>query len=245
VKTLNPHRLLLFLAIAVLIVAGCRKPPETAETLLPKVLAAHGGEEALRQVKGYLFHGHAKSLTDEEQGKLWIIYRHPDKLRVVVEMTESKEERLYLQGAGWNDEGQGFKPATGMILDLMKFQTEHLSLPLRLLEGKYRARLLDKIVDGEPIRLALTDAGGLETRITIDPVRMVIRAVERDFEVGEQKVVMAVLYEEYRTIKGVQLPHRVLNFINGNPVGRTDFTSVQINPSIPEKIFSTPERGAR
>ena len=242
-KKLNVLALLLI--ALVIVVAGCRKPPETAETLVLKVLAAHGGEEALRQVKGYLFHGHAKSLADEEQGKLWIIYRHPDKLRVVVEMTDAREERLYLQGIGWNDDGKGFKSASGMILDLMKFQTEHLSLPLRLLEGKYRASLLGEIVEGEPIRLALTDTDGLETRISIDPVRMVIRAAERDFEVGNQKVVMAVLYEEYRTIKGVQLPHRILNFINGNPVGRTDFTSVQINPSIPEKIFSAPGQGAR
>jgi hypothetical protein len=56
---------------------------------------------------------------------------------------------------------------------------------------------------------------------------------------------MGVLYEEYRTVKGVQLAHRTVNFVNNKPVGRTDYSSIQINPSIPENIFSPPGQRAR
>lgn len=236
---------LILCLLTLLLLVGCQSPPETAETVLQKILAAHDKEGGLQKIQGLLFHGHVQALTEENQGKLWILYRHPEKLRVVVELKESKEDRLYLEGEGWNDAGKGFLKASGMTLDLMKFQTEHLSLALGLLEGKYQVRLLDAVTEDNPVKLALTDDAGLETKISVDPFRWVIRTVEREFEIKGQKVVMAVLYEEYRTVKGVQLPYRLLNFINGKPVGRTDFTSIQTNPSIPENIFSAPEDGAR
>jgi hypothetical protein len=116
---------------------------------------------------------------------------------------------------------------------------------LGLTEGKYRVRLLEAVTEDNPVNLILTDKDGLETKISVDPFRWVVRTAEREFEINGQKAVMTVLYEEYRTVKGVQLPHRILNFVNGKPVGRTDFTSIQTNPSIPENIFSAPGDGAR
>ena len=236
---------LLLCLVIILLLVGCQAPPETAESVLQKILAAHDKEGGLQKIQGLLFHGHVQALTEENQGKLWILYRHPEKLRVVAELQESKEDRLYLAGEGWTDNGSGFLKASGMTLDLMKFQTEHLSLTLGLLEGRYQVRLLEAVTEDKPVALVLTDVDGLETKISVDPFRWVVRTVEREFEINGQKAVMAVLYEEYRTVKGVQLPHRILNFVNGKPVGRTDFTSIQTNPSVPENIFSAPGDGAR
>ncbi len=235
-------RFLCAVLASIILMAGCQKPPETAESVLQKVIASHAKDDALAHVDGLLYHGHVQALTGEQHGKLWILFRQPEKLRVVVEMENAKEDRLYLDGLGWRDDGKGFVPATDLDYDLMKFQTEHLTLPLGLKKRKYEVRLAEKIVANEPVRLTLIDKDGIETKITIDPVRWVIRTAERAVEIKGQTALLGVVYEEYRTIKGVQLPYRILNFINGQPVGRTDFTSIQINPSIPENIFSAPGR---
>lgn len=236
---------LLFFLLMIFLLAGCETPPETAESVRQKILDAHGKEGRLQQIKGLLFHGHVQALNEENHGKVWILYRHPEKLRVVAELDKMKEDRLYLDGEGWSDDGGGFSKVSGMALDVMKFQVEHLGLPLGILGGKYQMRLLETVSEDNPVRLVLTDVDGLETKISVDPYRWVIRTVEREFEVNDQKLLLAVVYEEYRTVKGVQLPHRILNFVNGKPVGRTDFTSIQTNPSIPENIFSAPGDGAR
>ncbi|NIQ97768.1 MAG: hypothetical protein GWN87_29055, partial [Desulfuromonadales bacterium] len=187
---------------------GCQQPPETAGTVVRKVIAAHAGKGRLSQVEGFLFHGHVQALSGDQHGKLWILLRQPEKLRVVVEGENSKEDRLYLDGRGWLDEGEGMVRATGPDYELMKFQAEHLTLPFGLHKNKYRVRLAEEIVAGQPVRLILTDADGIETKISIDPVRWVIRTAERAIDIKGREVLLGVAYEEYRSIKGVQLPHR-------------------------------------
>ena len=224
----------------VLLLAGCQKPPETAESVVQKIIAAHGTEKALREAQGFLFHGHIQAIINNDHGKLWILYRRPAQLRVIVQLEKSKEDRLYLHGTGWRDSGKGFIEVADAPLEVMKFQADHLDLPFGLLEGKYKAELLNEIVPDKPAKLMLTDSDGVHTTITVDPVRWVVRTVERDFLVKGQKARLGVVYEEYRTIKGVQLPFRILNYVNGQGVGQTDFQSVQTNPSLPETVFSTP-----
>lgn len=231
--------------LVIFLLTACQKPPETAESVVQKIVAAHGAEQALRAAHGLLFHGHIQALMQEDHGKVWILYRRPDQLRVIVQLEKSGEDRLYLAGKGWRDSGQGFVEVTGPALDVMGFQAEHLDLPFRLMAGEYSPRLLEEVVPDKPVRLALTDADGVETLIAVDPVRWVIRTVERELVMNGQSLKIGIVYEEYRVVKDIQLPLRILNYINGQPVGQTDFMSVQTNPSLPENVFSPPGTGAR
>jgi len=232
--------ILLFLFV-LLALAGCQAPPETAASVVQKVVAAHGAEKSLAEAKGFLFHGHIQALMKNDHGKLWILYRRPAQLRVIVQLEKSKEDRLYLNGQGWRDSGAGFVEVADSPLAVMKFQAEHLDLPFRLFEGKYQAELLGEILPDKPVKLLLTDVDGIKTYRSVDPVKWVVLLVEREFTVNGQQARLGVVYEDYRTVKGVQLPFRILNFVNGQPVGRTDFQSVQTNPSLPEAVFSAPE----
>lgn len=233
-------KILLVPLLLLVLLAGCQKPPETAESVVQKIIAAHGTEQALREAQGLLFHGQIQAFMRKDHGKVWILFRRPAQLRVVLQMEKSREDRLYLDGPGWRDSGKGFIEVSGSPLEVMKFQAEHLDLPFRLLEKKYQARFLEEITPEKPIKLVLTDSDGIEITISVDPVRWVVRTVEREFMVNDQKVRLGVVYEEYRAVKGIQLPFRILNFVNGQAVGRTDFLSVQTNPFLPEDVFSRP-----
>jgi len=226
--------------LVLFLLSGCQEKPETAATVVQKVINAHGAEPSLRNVQGLLFHGHVQAFNEGDHGKLWILYRQPGQLRVIAELEKRREDRLYLHGEGWTDDGSGFVKASGLSLDLMKFQAEHLALLSGLIDGAYQPRLLEEIVVDQPIRLALTDKDGLETRVTIDPLSWLVRTVERELTVEDNQVVFGIAYEEYRPVKGVQLPFRIQNFVNGKPVGQADFGAVQINPSLPEDVFSAP-----
>src|SRR6056297_1799847 len=117
-----PEFLLPVLVLAVVTLSACRHPPATVETVLPKIIAAHGSEENLRRVEGALFHGHIQALLKNEVGELWILYRRPDRLRVMLEMSAGREERLLAGERGWRDIGAGFVAIDGLPLSLMRFQ---------------------------------------------------------------------------------------------------------------------------
>ena len=233
--------ILLFIAV---LMPGCQEEPETAETVALRVVLAHGGAAAINEARGFLFHGHVQGMTEKEHGKLWILYRQPEALRVIVETTELKEERLYLQGRGWIDRGSGFQPVSGLTLDLLRFQADHLGIISGLQEKRFQLTLLEGSEEGGMTRLKLVDSGGESMVVLIDPINSVVRKVERILEIQGEKVTFGVLYEDYRPVKGVQMPFRKINFVNGQLVGRSDFQSVQANPSIPEKVFSMPRNGA-
>ena len=228
------------LLLAVLILAGCQEKPETAESVVQKVIGAHGGAKAMRDAGGLLFHGQINALVEQEQAKIWILFRKPLQLRVALESEKFKEDRLFLDGQGWQNNGSGFFAVSGSALAVMQFQAEHLSLPFRLLERQYEVVMPNEVVADQPVVLMLKDAEGIETKVSVDPVKWFVRAVERDFEIRGAMTRFSVVYEDYRTVKGLQLPFRISNYINGQAVGRTDFVSVQTNPSLPEKIFSAP-----
>jgi len=238
------HSFTLLIFVALLVLCGCQEKPESAESVAQKVVQAHGGAEALRTAQGFLFHGLIHSLGEEEHGKVWVLFRQPDLLRVVAELADMKVDRLYINGEGWLDSGTGFEKASGMDLDLMRFQAEHLMIPLGLLEKKYQLKLLEKTGESAPTRLLLTDSSGTETIISIDPINSVVRMVEREIVVQDKNVKFGVVYEDYRPVKGLQMPFRTINFVNGKAIGRSDYQSVQTNPSLPENIFSSPGNGA-
>jgi len=235
---------IIFLIVVVAtLLLSCQKPPETADSIARRVVEAHGGAKALSEARGFLFHGHVQNLIEDKHAKVWILFRRPGELRVIAEMDDAKEDRLFLDGAGWIDSGSGFEKATGISYDLLEFQSEHLRIPFGLQQGFYRLELLDQVVEGEPVRLRLTDPDGAEMTITIDPINSVVRKVERELVVQGENATFGVVYEDYRPVKGMQVPFRMINFVNGKPIVVTSFQSIQTNPSVPEKVFSPPGSG--
>ena len=231
----------LVLCLLTLLLLSCQQKADTPEAIVKKVIAAHGGAEKLRAVNGYLYLGQIQAAMADDQGKVWILYREPEQLRVIIRMSEGKEERLLLGDEGWRDNGRGFVKVDGPALAVMAFQAEHIDLPRHLVEKRYKVKKAEIQNEEKGETLILTDADGVETVVVVDPVRSVIRTVEREFDIAGQTVRMGVAYEDYRDVKGVQLPFRLLNFVNGQLVGRTDYQSVQINPPLPERVFERPE----
>lgn len=234
------HKFFFALLVLPIILPACQQPPETSESVLQKIIAAHGSPEKLRRIEGMLLHGRIQALLKNEVGELWILYQRPDRLRVVLEMPGGREERLLVGERGWRDVGPGFEAIEGLPVSLMHFQAEHLDLPWRLLQGNYRVNLIAPMEEGEPVRLELVDADGTETRVTVDSQSWLIHSVERDFVVDDQDVRLKVVYDTYRLVKGVQLPLRMRNLLNEQLVGRSEFTTVQIDPALPQTVFTEP-----
>ena len=173
-----------------LLLLSCQQKADTPEAIVKKVIAAHGGAEKLRAVNGYLYLGQIQAAMADDQGKVWILYREPEQLRVIIRMTEGKEERLLLGDEGWRDNGRGFVKVDGPALAVMAFQAEHIDLPRHLVEKRYKVKKAEIQNEEKGETLILTDADGVETVVVVDPVRSVIRTVEREFDIAGQTVRM-------------------------------------------------------
>jgi hypothetical protein len=49
---------------------------------------------------------------------------------------------------------------------------------------------------------------------------------------------MGVGYKDYRMVAGVMLPHRIINYVNGNAIAESRYDTVKVNGELGQNIFN-------
>jgi hypothetical protein len=149
------------------------------------------------------------------------------------------EDRILLGKHGWRNFGTGFEEAAEYSLDAMIFQYNHLNLPMEVMDGHYKILYIEqKIKDRVFPALKLTGADGPPMIVLIDPETGLIRQVDGKIAMGSQEVVMGVGYSDYRQVSGVMLPHRIINYVNGNVIAESRYDTVAVNTELDNDFFS-------
>jgi hypothetical protein len=230
---------LLGILIFCLLLPACQSQRDPADVWKAKVLRAHGGAQILKQISTLFFAG--KIVTRDDNGTVALYVSHPGKLRATMKYQNRSEDRILLGNRGWRDFGPGFEEVSGPSLAAMIFQYNHLNLPMGLLEQKsetaYRPR---KKGDQEIPVLELTAQGQPPMTVIIDPETGLIQRVNGKITMGNHEVVMGAGYSDYRTINGVMLPFRIVNYVNGTPIAESRYDSVKVNVSLKPDTFSPP-----
>lgn len=223
-------------AMFVLALAGCRTDPAVA--LTARVIAAHGGEAALRRVQTVRWEGRIETFMHRRSGSASLLLQRPGRLRATLDYGASREDRILDGERGWRDSGEGFAEVQGAPLAAMVFQYRHLDLPLGLLDGGYR------ITPGEEVRggrqcpvLHLEGAGGPSMDVTVDPQSGLITHVAGLFEVQGRTAKLEVDYGDYRPVDGVMLPARIINYAGGMAIAETRFERVEVNVPVDGRTF--------
>jgi len=224
------------LTLLLVLLAGCREEPTAA--LTARVVAAHGGEAALRRVRTVRWQGTIEAFMRRSRGTASLLLQHPRQLRATLDYGSSREDRILDGGRGWRDSGEGFVEVQGPPLAAMVFQCKHLDLPLGLLDGGYRVDLREEERDGRkwPV-LHLEDAEGPPMDVTVDPQTGLIAHVAGLFEVQGKTAKLEVDYADYRQVEGVMLPGRIVNYAGGRAIAETRFEKVEVNVPVDEKTF--------
>ena len=93
--------------------------------------------------------------------------------------------------------------------------------------------------------LELSSAAGPPMTVFTDPETGLIQGVEGRITAGGGEVVMGVGYGDYREISGIMLPHRLINFVNGNPIAESRYDTIAVNVQLSPDTFAVkPQDGA-
>ncbi|MEJ2700120.1 MAG: hypothetical protein P8Z70_10745 [Desulfuromonadales bacterium] len=89
--------------MTVLVLSGFRK--NSANVWVSRVLSAYGGEKALRRVESVVYRGEIEATMRRDRGREVIYFQRPRRLRVNLEYSRSREERVLNGSRGWRNSG--------------------------------------------------------------------------------------------------------------------------------------------
>ena len=202
-----------------------------------KMVEAHGGADALSRVATIVFSG--KIATRGDRGAVVLVLSRPQKLRTTMKYLKRYEDRILLGKHGWRNSGAGFEAAAGPSLDAMVFQYNHLYLPMGFLDVNYKISYAERKIDDKifPV-LELTGADGPPMTVIIDPATGLIQRVDGKISAGSREVIMGVGYGDYREVAGVMLPHRIINYVNGNAIAESRYDTVVVDAELDQNSFT-------
>jgi hypothetical protein len=64
-----------------------------------------------------------------------------------------------------------------------------------------------------------------------------LEARRKELEAKARTVEYRIYYADYKTVGGVQLPHRIQRAIDGKPTEEMIFDTIKVNPKIDAKKF--------
>lgn len=229
--------LLLSLALCCSVLNGCQQPKTPADTWQAKMVAAHGGADALRRIATLSFSG--TIVTKGDRGTVSLILSRSAKLRTTMKYSRRYEDRLLLGKRGWRNFGTGFEEVTGHSLAAMTFQYNHLSLPMGILDGTYTASY-SELKSGDTVfpALELLGADGPPMTVILNPETGLIQQINGKIAMGDRQVIMAVGYADYHEVSGVMLPHRIINYVNGIAIAESRYDTVTVNPELDRNTFT-------
>ena len=229
--------LLLPLVLFCSVLNGCQQPMTPADTWQARMVAAHGGSDALGRISTLVFSG--RIATRGDRGTVTLILSRPGKLRTTMKYSRSYEERLLLGNRGWRNFGSGFEEAAGHSLAAMAFQYNHLSLLMGIDDGTYTISYSER-KSGDTVfpALELLGADGPPMTVILHPETGLIQQIDGKIAMGDRQVIMAVGYSDYHEVSGVMLPHRIVNYVDGNAIAESRYDTVAVNPELDQNTFT-------
>jgi len=227
------------LALALLIIlAAAPAPASEATDLAERVIAAHGGAQAIEQAKSLRQSGTMESYRHGKTGTVERSFTRPDRLRIEIRIPGEKPESRILDGEwGWRNG----KPVSPMMAKAMVLQAARLDLPWLIMKAGPDIALLwpVKYGDGRDLMgLEIPAGDGIRLIAVIDPeTGLIVRSHGRVETAPGVGVDFGTLYEGHRDLDGMFLATQETHFARGQPTGKTVLEKSEIVPGFPDSLF--------
>lgn len=205
--------------------------------LVRKVIAAYGGEAALKKVVAVREKGKvASTMRGGAQGSMVRTFARPERLRVEIGYPNEELEVRILDGAkGWRRGA----PVQGPPLQAMVLQAARLALPLSLLEKEAQLKDLGLVErEGQTLRaIELPITEGMTLTAYVEPsTSRVVQTMGR-LQGPAGPLVFSSTYGDFRKVKGVLVPFQERTTAMGQHTGDTALESVELLTSVPKEAF--------
>jgi hypothetical protein len=229
---------MLLLAISILISATPAIMQES-DRVVEKVIEAYGGRERLAKVKSIAAEGKIMALVRGDEGTYRRALRRDGNLFVDIVYSRSSERRILHDSKGYRGTGGKVEEVSGPRYQAMVYQYNELNLPYGLLDDMFTVRSLRKAtVNGDAVNvLRLADRTGNQMDVFVHEENYRIVRCEGRFVVGAESTSLSAEFGDFKTIDGVLLPFRIVNYAGGKKISITTIRGYQINPAIGDSLF--------
>ena len=238
----RPHRLVQFLGITFLYFLGGTSPArgQDAGKIVEQYVKAAGGGRALSKIQTLTLEG-TFTTDDGKFGTYTFDTKLPNRYYAELLVGEKNLIEAYNGKSAWR------RNAAGEIGTLVGPEGMQLEAAAQV----YNSRLVNpkkskialafvgraQVRGKDALQLELTTATGVKREIFFDPQMHLV--VKEAATVGGLEE--AILYDDYRTIDGVKLPHKI-ELRRGSDKYEIGVTRAVINGTIGERVFDFPKK---
>lgn len=198
---------------------------KSARELLDKVIQAHGGLDSLKKFKN--FQVEAEGWSDMAGKKIncarTSVYSYPDRVRHRWVM-ETKPDPLTVVAAlngstGWLKEGKmAPMPFSADFLTQLQLENQLDWYPFLFITEEPNIRIticsVPDLNGKKMLGLAIAQTGRPEIQLQIDPESYLLRAVNVEMLVAFVPTQYQIIYNDYKSIVGANLPHLIQGLHN-------------------------------
>ncbi|TKC89477.1 hypothetical protein FAZ69_11130 [Trinickia terrae] len=226
----------------------------SADQIIEKNTAARGGLDAWRKIQTMVWSGHVDSANAPVRDMPFILaMKRPNKTRFEITVFNQKALRVFDGHEGWRLGGSGagspsLRPYSGDELTSARDE-QVIDGPLIDHEAKGVGVTLDGVeqVGGhDAYRLTLKLPSGAIRHVWIDGRTFLDVKYDREVHGPRGPVTVEVIYSDYKSIDGLQIPLKIESGAAASPKKDTlIIEKVSLNPPLDDAIFARPASPGR
>ena len=230
-------------ALVFLMGMAARAGAQDAKDVLAKMIAAQGGAKALETIKDTAISGNLDMIQMGMNGTITITKKDPGMMRVDIEIAGMLISQGFDGIKGWLD-----NPQTG-VTEMPEAQEKSMRRPALGSQAPlhpekfgitYELKGREKVGDKDCFVLVQNFKDGNASTIFVDAATglvIKVKAKAMDSTGSGAEVDSETLYDDYRSINGVMVAHKMTTSQNGAPIMQMTFTTFTVNANPPDSYF--------
>jgi zinc protease len=214
--------------------------------IVRRVITARGGLAALKGVRTVTASAQTTFRTDDgtvpSTTKTYVAF--PDKFRVDATIAGAEVSQVFSGGRAWIRDPRGVRDAPVPMREDFAASVRREIIPLLIAaaEGTLVVRLLpDETRSGSAYTVLEISGPDLSpVRLFVDAQSAIARQAFRVRGPDGREVEVEEVFSDYRTVSNLRIPFRAELYRDGQPVLERTLTSVSVNDSIDESLFTRP-----
>jgi outer membrane lipoprotein-sorting protein len=228
--------------------------PAEMKALVEKAIKAAGGAENLAKFKGESFKGKGKwyGMGDglDFTGEWWV--ERPGKVRVQIDAGADGNKFTFIRVVNGKKVWNKFADMTQAVEDKEQIaeaeeetHASRLTSLLPLLEKGYKLAPVGEVkVEGKPaIGVRVSHKGHRDVNLFFDKESGLLVKSEgsgKDFMAGGKEFTQETLYSQYKEVKGLKVPMKVVINRDGKKYVETEVTEIEPKEKLDDSLFEKP-----
>lgn len=228
-------------SLAAIVVFTGSAGAQDAAKIVNQYIKAAGGARALSKIQTLAIEGRFSGGSDGKAGTFTFDTKLPNRYYSELVAADKSWIEAYNGKSAWHENGAG-EVATFLGQDSSQMEAAGQYYNARLLNLK-KNKLTLSLVGQAPVggkdawQIEVTAANGMKRQVYFDVATHLI--AEEKATIGG--VEEALLYGDYRSVNGVELPYRI-ELRRGEDTYQIAVTHAEINGNVGERVFDFPEK---